>query len=112
MSRGTVEKLKEEKANATRAMTELLTSVAGVEAESLEPDHNEEDQNPKPKRERKTSRLNLTMTPTMKREFSMIAYMKRATVSGLISDLVNDFIEDNRELVDQYKDLFGDTIDV
>lgn len=62
----------------------------------------------KPKKERKSERLNLTITPTNKADLTIMSHIERISITQIIDNLVAAYIEENREKIDAYRELFED----
>lgn len=60
------------------------------------------------KTETKTQRMNLLLKPSVCEDIQKVAYMKRNSVNGLISDILTEYIEENSDLLEKYKEIFGD----
>lgn len=60
------------------------------------------------KEETKSKRVNLLFLPSVHEDITKIAAMKRSSVNDLISTLLQDYIEENRELIDRYNQTFGE----
>jgi hypothetical protein len=57
--------------------------------------------------ETKTKRLNLLMLPSVCSDLAKIAAMKRSSVNELINSILQQYVADNKELLDKYNDVFG-----
>jgi hypothetical protein len=57
--------------------------------------------------ETKTKRLNLLMLPSVCESIGKIATMKRCSTNELINSILQEYIEDNQELLQKYDDVFG-----
>lgn len=55
--------------------------------------------NPQPKRERKTERLFVMITPTDKAKLATLAQLSKATISGIISQQLDKYFADNAKLM-------------
>lgn len=59
-----------------------------------------------PGKERKSKRLNLLMLPSVLEDLSKVATMRRTSVNDLINTIAKAYVEENRELVKQYDEVF------
>lgn len=65
---------------------------------------------PQPKRERKTERLFIMITPTDKAKLATLAQLGKTTISGIISDQLDKYFADNAELM--HSDLFKSLLEL
>ena len=57
--------------------------------------------------ERKSKRLNLLIQPSVLEDLAKVAAMRRTSVNDLINTLARACVEENRALIGQYDDVFG-----
>ena len=60
----------------------------------------------KPKKERKSERLNLTITPSNKAHLAIMSCIERISITQIIDNLVVAYIEENRKKIDMYNKKF------
>lgn len=61
---------------------------------------------PKSKAETKSERFNILMKPSTVEALKKLATMKQTSVSGIINDLAEGFIEDEQEALKMYDKVF------
>lgn len=64
-----------------------------------------------PQKERKTERINLTITPQYKKDLKIMSFIERKSPTALINILVGEYLDKNRPKIDQFKELFGEGAD-
>ncbi|NTW83779.1 MAG: hypothetical protein HGB36_10510 [Chlorobiaceae bacterium] len=57
--------------------------------------------------ETKSKRLNLLIRPSLMDDFTKIAYMRRTSINDLINRLVDECVERDASLIDDYDRLFN-----
>lgn len=58
--------------------------------------------------ETKSKRVNLLMLPSVHEDITKLAVMQRISVNELVNSLLQAHIEENKELLQTYKDVFGE----
>lgn len=58
--------------------------------------------------ETKSKRVNLLMLPSVYTDITKIAAMKRTSVNDLVNTLLQEHIEENKELLEKYDQVFGE----
>ncbi len=58
--------------------------------------------------EPKSKRLNLLIRPSMMKDFTKIAYMRRSSVNDLINTLIAECVSKDAALIDEYDRMFRD----
>jgi predicted HicB family RNase H-like nuclease len=56
--------------------------------------------------ETKSKRLNLILRPSLFKEFTKVAHMKRTSVNDLLNQLMTEYIEREAESIQQYNKTF------
>lgn len=60
----------------------------------------------RPKVERETKkRVSLAVLPSVYEDVQKICYVKRKSVSEVITDMMNDFVEQNQEILKEYNEI-------
>lgn len=62
---------------------------------------------PKVNRETK-KRISLAILPSLYDDLSKIAFVKRESISEIVSDLIKGYIKKNKELLAEYDNIKGD----
>ena len=62
----------------------------------------------KTKKERKSERLNLTITPSNKEDLVIMSHIERRSINQIIDSLVDAYLEANQEKISAYRKLFQD----
>ena len=62
----------------------------------------------KTKKERKSERLNLTITPSNKEDLIIMSHIERRSINQIIDNLVDEYLEANQEKISAYRKLFQD----
>lgn len=62
----------------------------------------------KKKKERKSERLNLTITPSNKEDLVIMSHIERRSINQIIDSLVDEYLEANQEKISAYRELFQD----
>ncbi len=60
-----------------------------------------------PDREKRTEHLNITLTPSMKKDLHILAQMQQTTSTRLITDTMQALLDDNAQRIQTYKELLG-----
>lgn len=60
------------------------------------------------KRERKSIRVNLLFKPSVKRNIEKLATMQQTSINDLIGVVMEQYIEDNAEMINRYNSTFGE----
>lgn len=58
--------------------------------------------------ETKTKRLNLLLLPSLFQDLEKVSTMKRTSVNNLINVVLKEYVEDNKDLIDKYIEVFGE----
>lgn len=90
-------------------LTEEDTAISDDNIMEKATDHKELKRGRKPSTEEtKTKRLNLLMLPSVCENISKIATMKRTSTNDLINSILQNYIEQNQEIIDKYTEVFGE----
>ena len=65
---------------------------------------------PEEEQENKSKRLNLLIRPTLHRDLGKLSVMERVSTNELINRVLADYIEQNREKIQKYDEIFGEQI--
>lgn len=57
--------------------------------------------------ETKSKRINILVFPSIHKNISKIAAMKRTSINDLIVSLMRDYVNDNMDIVNKYDEVFG-----
>lgn len=58
--------------------------------------------------ETKTKRLNLLLLPSLFQDLEKVSTMKRTSVNNLINIVLKEYVEENKDLIDKYIEVFGE----
>ncbi len=63
------------------------------------------------RQQRKTDRLNLTISPQDKADLLIMSHIERKAATQIINNLVEAYLEENRPKIEQYKAIFGEDVE-
>lgn len=56
--------------------------------------------------EKRNSRLNILVTPTLKEKLTFASKIEDKTINALIFDLLNKYVDENSEQIETYKETY------